>query len=235
MNYSFKQLGDRAMLVEFEQRIDLKINRQVMSLRDQLIEQNVAAVEYLTPAFCSLTIGFDPEKKSFDEMTNCVNGLSKEPELAKERFSESKLQSNFIRIPVCYDLVFALDLADVAVQTGLTAEQVVQVHLQSTYHAYMLGFLPGFAYLGSVDPSIQVGRKSNPRTEIPAGSVGLAGPQTGVYPATAPGGWQIIGRTPLKIFDTSRSQPFLIEPGDQVQFYSIDQSQFVAMSDRESG
>lgn len=220
MKPTIKQFGDAALLVEFERVIDVEINRQVLGLREQLMAQGQFQIEFLTPAFCSLTIGFDPLVSSAAQLIGLVQQLS--VSLNFEKHSQPKV----VRIPVCYDLEFGLDLVDVARKCGMSVKEVVQTHQRPTYHAYMLGFLPGFAYLGSVDDSILVNRKANPRTEIPAGCVGLAGPQTGVYPCAAPGGWQIIGRTPIRMFDPKLEKGSLVEPGDQVEFFAIDRSQF---------
>jgi inhibitor of KinA len=227
MKPTIKKLGDAAVLVEFEQRIDVEVNRRTLSLRDQLVAQENLSLEFLTPAFCSLVIGFDPGETTFEQLSACVSELSES--LETESISNSKL----VRIPVCYDPEFGLDLAYVAERLALSIDQVIGIHQRPIYHAYMLGFLPGFAYLGCVEAALQIDRKANPRTEVPSGSVGLAGMQTGIYPAAAPGGWQIIGRTPLKMFSAGRENSFLITPGDQVEFFSIDRNQFDAMVRQE--
>lgn len=227
MKPTIKKLGDAAILVEFEQRIDVEVNRLVLRLRDQLLAQKKVPLEFLTPAFCSLVVGFDPCGATFEQVVGCIGEITSDPDTIEVS------KSNLVRIPVCYDPELGLDLVSVADQLGLSIGEVAEIHQRSTYHAYMLGFLPGFAYLGCVESALRVDRRANPRTEVPAGSVALAGMQTGVYPNVAPGGWQIIGRTPLKMFVPDRRHSFLVTPGDQVEFFAIDRTQFDTMMREE--
>ena len=134
-----------------------------------------------------------------------------------------------IRVPVCYAGEFGPDLADVAAFGGITEAETVRLHTSRTYRVFMLGFSPGFTYMGSVDGRIAAPRLPAPRVRVPAGSVGIAGVQTGIYPAPTPGGWQIVGRTPLKPFDLERPEPFLFKPGDAVQFYAIEPSEYARL------
>ena len=213
-------LGEQALLVNFEQRIDPEVNRQVIALHHRLMGLANAAIVSSTPAFCSLAIGYDPSEISYDDLVAVV----------EQQFGLIQTVADqarpVLRIPVCYSDSCGVDLDHVAQTTGLSRQQIIDLHTGKTYHAYMLGFLPGFAYLGSVDPSLRVERQSEPRLKVEAGSVGLAGEQTGIYPSTAPGGWQIIGRTPISLIGDTNSSQFLISPGDQVQFYSIEQAEF---------
>lgn len=213
-------LGDQALLVEFDQRIDPEVNSRVIALHHQLTGLAHAAIVSTTPAFCSLAIGYDPSEISYADLVLLVQQQFDLIQSVDDR------QRPVVRIPVCYSAACGIDLEHVAAETGLSPEQIVQLHTGRTYHAYMLGFLPGFAYLGSVEPSLRVDRQTEPRLKVAAGSVGLAGEQTGVYPCDAPSGWQIIGRTPTALVDQNDSARFLISPGDRVQFYSIDQAEF---------
>ena len=131
-----------------------------------------------------------------------------------------------IDIPVCYDADFALDLESLARETTLRIDDLVALHTGATYHVHFLGFLPGFAYMGGVPDPLRVPRHPSPRTRVPAGSVAIAGAQAGIYPSTTPGGWRILGRTPLTVFDPSRNLPSLLQPGDQVRFVRIDRARF---------
>jgi inhibitor of KinA len=131
-----------------------------------------------------------------------------------------------MKIPVCYAKRFAPDLEELAAGKNLTVANVIHLHTASTYRVYMIGFLPGFPYMGKVDSCIATPRRSSPRTGIPAGSVGIAGQQTGIYPLSSPGGWNIIGRTPLQLFDKNRDHPVLLQPGDNITFYSITEDEF---------
>jgi inhibitor of KinA len=136
------------------------------------------------------------------------------------------LSARKIDIPVCYDLSVAPDLEELAVSHQLTIDAIIEFHIQTKYRVYMIGFMPGFAYMGKVNQRIASQRKANPRTNVPAGSVGIAGSQTGIYPFNSPGGWQIIGQTPLLLFDARKERPTLLEPGDEVTFHPIGLDEF---------
>jgi inhibitor of KinA len=143
-----------------------------------------------------------------------------------EQRAEIKSQENRVmKIPVCYDEEFAMDINKMAAAKNLSPEEVVRIHISKSYRVYMLGFLPGFAYMGELDEMIAMPRKPQP-VKIATGSVGIAGRQTGIYPLASPGGWQIIGRTPLKLFDGNSNEPTLLRAGDSVQFYSITRDEF---------
>jgi inhibitor of KinA len=137
-------------------------------------------------------------------------------------------ESRRVEIPVCYEGEFASDLADVAARSGLTTQRVVELHSGADYLAHAVGFAPGFAYLGGLPQKIHTPRRATPRTSVPAGTVGIGGAQTGVYSLTTPGGWNLIGRTPLKMFDAARAEPALLRVGDQVKFRAITPEEFAA-------
>jgi inhibitor of KinA len=143
------------------------------------------------------------------------------------------LQGELISIPVCYEKEFAHDLEWIAIQNNISLEEIISLHTAASYHVYMLGFLPGFAYMGLVNDKISVPRKQKPVT-VEAGSVGIAGKQTGIYPLSSPGGWQIVGRTPMKLFDKEKESPTLIKSGDSVQFYSITKDEFEDIKSRNA-
>ena len=218
-------LGDQAILVTLGDGIDSAVNDQVVALYERLVNVADAGIDFCTPAFCSLGVGYDPAVISFNDLSKLVQ---QQFELIQTTGGRKR---RLVRIPVCYSVDLGVDLEQVAATTGLTCEQVVELHTSKTYRAYMLGFLPGFAYLGSVDHRLRVDRKPEPRMKVATGSVGLAGEQTGVYPFEAPGGWQIIGRTPISLYDQSgvwqeKESQFLVLPGDDVQFYEIDRAEF---------
>ena len=213
--------GDSALLVNFEQKIDEAINQEVMDLAAAL--KAVPEVTYLIPAYCSLTVGFGASLTNFPEMCELI-GKS-----AKAQPSEAKSNSSIIKIPGCSDTEFALDLEEVMEQTGLSTTEIIELHTSTVFKVYMLGFVAGFAYLGSLPDALKVARKKQPRKLVHEGAVGLAGSQTGIYPTDAPGGWQIIGQCPIKMFDLTRDHPSLLQPGDQVQFKAIDRSEFEAL------
>ena len=149
-----------------------------------------------------------------------------------ERFTEEKnqndihVQERLVRIPVCYEKNYAPDMEEVAAVKNLSPAEVARIHASSEYRVYMLGFVPGFAYMAEVDERIAMPRKDEPRLQVPAGSVGITGRQTGVYPFATPGGWQLIGRTPLQLFNKEEDQPVLLKAGDRIQFYSITADEF---------
>ena len=145
---------------------------------------------------------------------------------SKSESTDLELNSRFIEIPVCYETPYALDMGEVKEKTGLNAQEIIDTHCQETYKVYMLGFVAGFAYLGSLPKQLFCPRKTEPRKEVLAGSVGLAGLQTGIYPANAPGGWQIIGRTPVPTFNPKADNPTLFKAGDSVKFKSISSAEF---------
>lgn len=210
--------GDSALLVNFEQRIDEAINNQVLSLYKQL--QEVKEVTFLIPAYCSLTVGFG-EQISFKALSKQIEDLPK-----KNQSTDLNLNPRLIEIPVCYEAPYALDMSEVTEKTGLTQQEIIDTHCQETYKVYMLGFVAGFAYLGSLPEQLFCPRKTEPRKEVLAGSVGLAGRQTGIYPANAPGGWQIIGRTPIPTFNPKAEKPTLFKAGDAVKFKPISSAEF---------
>ncbi len=211
--------GESAVLVSFEKVISEEVNQKVISLYNALGDQK--GIVYLIPAYNSLTIGFEPEDWSFDSVSKFIWKLNEA--LPKE---ETEKASKIYSIPVCYEQPFDMDSNEVCAQTGLNKEELVQVHTDQVFRVYMLGFVAGFAYMGSLPKHLACYRKATPRLSVPKGSVGLAGLQTGIYPTEAPGGWQIIGRTPLNMFDPNREQTSLLKPGDYVKFRSIGLEEF---------
>ena len=221
-DYRIVPAGDSALIVEFEERIDPAVNARALACADTIQGANLRGVRDVVPTYRSVAIYFDPLRTDSAAMMACVNRAAAQavPELAVVRAP--------VRIPVCYGGELGPDLAGVAGFAGLPEDDVVRLHTTTTYRVFMLGFVPGWAYLGIVDERIAMPRRSTPRVRVPSGSVGIAGVQTGVYPAETPGGWPLIGRTPVKPFDASRADPFLMQPGDAVQFYPIARAEFDA-------
>lgn len=213
-------VGDSAVVVEFEAHIDPATSDRVLALARTMAGDRSTGVRDVVPTYHTVTIHFDPLR------TDLVSLLERLGREAARPVPTALGGQTLVRIPVCYGGAFGPDLADVAAWAGLEEDDVVDRHVSATYRVFMLGFLPGFAYLGSVDHRIAMPRKDRPRVQVAEGSVGLAGEQTGVYPQTSPGGWQIIGRTPQRMVDLSRSDPFLLSPGDLVRFYRIDEAEF---------
>jgi len=204
--------GEDGVLVNFEQHITPEVNNKVNNLAAILEKHDF--IKCLIPAYCSLTITFDPDKTSFTELKKIIEEIN---------LSKNKQQTNGrkLTIPVCYADEFGLDLMALSVELKLSKEAFIEIHTAVAYTVYMIGFLPGFPYLGRTDARITCSRKAQPRKRVEAGSVGLAGNQTGIYPFDSPGGWQLIGRTPLPIFQTRQQEDFLFRAGDEVKFKSI--------------
>lgn len=227
MEISLHSLGDEAMLINFEQRIDPVINSQVHSLASSIELAKLASVKYITPAYCSITIAFDKEQLAFESLKKQIE------KLAAESNNSTSTAIRKLYIPVCYHRSFALDINEITKQTGLSGAEIVERHTSIIFHVYMIGFLPGFPYLGKLPVEMECSRKANPRLEVPKGAVGLAGLQTGIYPAKSPGGWQIIGNTPVDLTSTKQKQPFLFQAGDEVQFYSISKSKYLSIAEEQ--
>jgi len=212
--------GDSMLVVEFEERIDLAINARAISLARSLQVSPIRGVRDVVPAYRSVAVFFDPLRTDYNAL---LDRLERDAAWSVQEPAEHRQP---IRVPVCYGGEFGPDLPGVARFARITEDEVVAMHAAGTYRVFMLGFVPGFAYLGLVDPRIAAPRHSTPRVRVPLGSVGIAGVQTGIYPAETPGGWQLIGRTPLKSFDMTRPEPFLMKPGDSVTFLPIDRAEY---------
>jgi inhibitor of KinA len=218
--YRIVAAGDSALIVEFEERIDPAVNARTIACADAIQAAQISGVRDVVPTYRSVAVYFDPLRTDGDQL---MERMAREAEQAD---AVATITTAPLRIPVCYGGDFGPDLASVAQFAGMLEDEVVRTHASGVYRVFMLGFVPGFAYLGLVDSRIAMPRHSTPRVRVPMGSVGIAGVQTGVYPAETPGGWRLIGRTPLKPFDALRPEPFLMRAGDAVQFYSIDRAEF---------
>jgi inhibitor of KinA len=208
--------GDSAMIVEFADRIDATVNAQAVGLAESVWAAALPGVRDVVPTFCSVAVYFDPLRTDVDALADRLDR-----EAAREA-PEPTSAASLIRIPVCYGGAFGPDLAEVARFAGMSEAEIIELHSGPIYRVFMLGFIPGFAYMGTVDSRIAAPRRATPRVRVPPGSVGIAGVQTGIYPSESPGGWQLVGRTPVKPFDLRRLRPFLFKPGDAVRFYRIE-------------
>lgn len=219
-------VGDSAIAVNFGNTIDRLVNDRVIALHQQLLRQPIVFWTDIIPAYASLTLVYDSvsiSNRHKESAYQFVKGKIEEALVVMSAPDRSTTRK--INVPVCYHLDFAPDSISLCKRAKITLEQLVQLHSSTTYHVYMLGFLPGFAYMGSVDERLAAPRLTKPRT-VPAGSVGIAGEQTGIYPLTSPGGWNIIGRTPLVLFDAAREVPTLLQAGDEVIFTPISKEEF---------
>lgn len=228
--FSVFQTNETSALVEFGNKIDKDINKKIRIFCAYL-EQNsfYGLIEYV-PYFSSVSVIYDPLKIKGNEPFKIVK-LKLEEILSKLDFS-CKYEENVVNIPVCYEGEFAPDIEYVAKVNNVTIDEVIEIHSKGKYLVYMIGFAPGFPYLGGLSEKIHTPRRKSPRTVIPEGSVGIAGTQTGVYPIETPGGWQIIGRTPLKLFNLKNSQKTLLKCGDTARFYPISYNEYVKLKEK---
>ena len=211
----FLVMGDRALLVEMGEGISPPVNRKVRELLLRLDKTPADGVLDLVPGYRSLLVVYDPLRISLPQVQGKVLEACGAGDPAP--FPELKT----VRIPVCYGGEYGPDLDWVAAYHGITPDEVVRLHTEPVYHVYMIGFTPGFPYMGELPDALATPRKQTPRIVVPQGSVGIAQKQTGIYPFQSPGGWQVLGRTPLKLFDPRRLPPVPLEVGDRVKFYPV--------------
>jgi inhibitor of KinA len=225
----FRIAGDRGLLVEYGDVIDPSINRKVRSVTIALGRENLMGVIELIPTYRSLVILYDPARTNPARLRADV--LSVEGRLAQIEIPPPET----VEIPVCYGGKMGPDIEFVARSHGLTVEEVIRIHSEPVYQVYMIGFTPGFPFLGVLPEILHTPRLETPRKLVPAGSVGIANDQTGVYPIDSPGGWRLIGRTPLKLFDVQRENPFLLKAGDSLRFRPMSADEFRLLSGVEEG
>ncbi|MDR2647101.1 MAG: 5-oxoprolinase subunit PxpB [Oscillospiraceae bacterium] len=219
----FLAVGDGALCVEFGDKIDPRINAEVGALFRALCGKPIRGVRECVPTFRSLTVLFDPAVLTARRLEQKI-----QKRLATAQNTRDAAKRVFV-IPVCYAPVFGEDMPQVSAHTGLAPDEIIKRHCGTDYLIYMLGFLPGFAYLGGLDPALHTPRLQNPRTKIPAGAVGIGGEQTGIYPIASPGGWQLIGRTPVRPYDPARIPPILFAAGDYIRFRAIDEAEYTRL------
>lgn len=226
--YRIFPLGDSALTIEYGQVIDPELNEEVIARFREWQEHPIPGMTEALPAYSSLTVYYDiltaarlagPGVSAFDFMKTETEKRLMIP------VSFNPVEPRVLSVPVCYEPVFAPDISRLAEYRGISVEEVIREHTSGTYQVYMLGFLPGFAYMGELSEKISHPRKPAPEPTA-AGSVGIAGRQTGIYPLDSPGGWQIIGRTPVQVFDRNRTEPSFFRAGDRVRFFSITKSEF---------
>ncbi|GAC1313523.1 MAG: 5-oxoprolinase subunit B [Mucilaginibacter sp.] len=226
---SIYPISEKAVTIAFGDSISEELMHRINSFDKLIREQPFPGLQTTVPAYGTLSVFFDPLQvlKSDLAGTTCREKVSNYlRQLNETETTAIKLESQPVTIPVCYGGELGPDLADVAVLNKITTEEVINLHSTVTYLVHMIGFVPGFAYLGGMPETIAAPRKATPRAVIPAGSVGIAGMQTGIYPLQTPGGWQLIGQTPVKLFDPARPVPALLKAGDRVQFKSIEMDEF---------
>ena len=222
MKVRFLSAGDRALVVEFGDRVNRTLSERVLRL-DAMIRSNppVGTVETV-PSFRSLAIYYDPLLTSQGELRRAIAPLL-------DLGDDPRAGARLWHVPVCYEGEFGPDLAEVARLTGSTPHDVVALHGGTRFHVYMLGFLPGFPYMGDLPPQLALPRRADPRLRVPAGSISIATTLTAIYPYESPGGWHLIGATPIRMFDPERPKPALFAPGDAVMFQPIDAAAFTSI------
>jgi len=226
----FFQISENAISLEFGDDINKDTLKRITKLNRCMKQNPFAGLLSTIPAYTTLTLYFNPVGLMNDPNLKGSNTLDKISRYIKsinaETNTDQEVYSQIINIPVCYDPIFGFDLEELSSFYQLKKEEIIEIHSSVVYTVYMIGFVPGFPYLGGLSEKLTTPRKQNPRPAIPAGSVGIAGQQTGIYPLETPGGWQIIGKTPIKLFDVNRQQPSLLKAGDKLKFEPISLREF---------
>jgi inhibitor of KinA len=219
MDVRFLIAGDSAVVVEFGDRVDRALSERVLRLSANVRAAKIPGVFETVPTYRSLMVLHDP-------LTIGAHRLIAELETLMHGSGSEAKEARLWRIPACYEEAHAPDLADVAARTGLSEAEIVQRHSSTVFHVYMLGFVPGFPYMGDLPDALVLPRRTDPRVKVPAGSIAIAAGQTAIYPVESPGGWHLIGATPLRLFDVRLPRPALLAPGDKVQFTGVTRTEF---------
>lgn len=215
MDIKVMPAGDSALVVEFGNEINEAINEKVHALAKKLRQENIPGITEMIPTFRSLLVSYDMLQISYLKLSVMLSVLSRELEM--NRMAHRRI----VKIPCCYGARFGVDLTDMERLTGLSREEIIELHSSVDYKIYMLGFLPGFVYLGGLDKRLEVPRLDTPRVRIGKGAVGIGGNQTGIYPMDSPGGWRLIGGTPVDLYDPEREDPVLLRAGEYIRFVPI--------------
>lgn len=227
-NVRFLLAGDSAVTVEFGNEISREINADIRAFNIALEQSKIPGIVETVPTYRSLTVHYDPGVIRYNALVKKMEGLLKSLD------NITIPQSEVLEIPVLYGGEEGPDIEFVAKHNNKTVEEVINIHTSEEYLIYMLGFTPGFTYLGGMSEEIATPRLTTPRVKIPAGSVGIAGSQTGVYPIDSPGGWQLIGRTPVRMYDPDRAEPILPQAGQFIKFYAIDRAEYDRIAAEEA-
>lgn len=220
METEFRMSGDRSLLAVYGTEVDQAVNEKVRRMAALLTSHPHPGIDAVVGSYCTLLVHYNPLQVGFRELTTVLLNLEKT--LDRTAFAKTRT----VDIPVCYGGEFGPDIDFVAQHNQMSTDEVIALHSAADYYIYAIGFAPGFCYLGGLDPRLQAPRLTNPRQHVAAGSVGIAGSQTGVYPLASPGGWRLIGRTPLRLFAPERQHPLLYGPGDTIRFRPVSEDQF---------
>lgn len=211
----YKPYGERSILIVWQAVIDKEILFDVLAFKNKILNSDIKLIVNVNSVYNSLLISYMENIVDFNEQVITLKEIyNQKQELAKTVFKQWK-------IPVCYDTIFGIDLGVISKTKSITTQNIIERHSQAVYTVYCIGFLPGFLYLGGLDEMLHVPRKETPRLKINKGSVAIGGKQTGVYPSESPGGWHIIGNTPISFFDVSKNNPCFAKPGDEIKFYPV--------------
>ena len=224
----FRHVGERGLLVEFSAEIDLETNQKIHAFCRLLENPLPKGIIEIIPSYRSLVLVYEPLVVDLLELQEKLLSLY------RDMGSSLCSSTEIVEIPVCYGGEFGEDLEQVAMHNGLSVNQVIRLHSETLYPVYMIGFTPGFPYLGGLSDKLHTPRLATPRTIVPAGSVGIANNQTGIYPIDSPGGWQLIGRCPYKLFDPRRPHPFLVKAGDHLRFIPVSRGDFLKLQNESA-
>jgi inhibitor of KinA len=224
MEVRVRAAGDSGWLIELPERIDVEINTRAIRIA-RAVEQSGLPVTDVVVGYRSVMVYVDPLAESASTVERRLHEIASDPP------GDTAAPSASVEVPVCYDGPFGPDLQDIAAFAQCSIDEVIARHLAAAYRVFVVGFVPGFAYMASVDPKIAAPRRPSPRLKVPAGSVAIAAGQTGIYPAETPGGWSLIGRCPIRPYDPDRAQPFLFHPGDTVRFRRISEAEYRASTE----
>ncbi|WP_246943783.1 5-oxoprolinase subunit PxpB [Bacillus pinisoli] len=221
--YTIQPISDDAILIQFSEEQE-ELLTYIHTFTQHLLNRKVAGIRDIVPAFTSIAVYYDPIQLTYQDLLSQLRSSLQEQELHITR------ETTHVEVPICYDPEFGFDLEDIAKQHHLSIEEVITIHRKSVYTVAIMGFLPGFPYMTGLPERIWTPRKATPRTHVPKGAVGIGGSYTGIYSLPSPGGWNIIGQTPLTLFDRSKDNPFVFQPGDQVTFFPITKKEFEQLS-----
>lgn len=228
MKTEFRICGDRALLAIYGSGIDRAVNEKVRRMVTLLTDPPHPGIDAVVGSYCTLLLHYNPLQVGFQELTTLLLGLEKT--LGRATIAKTRT----VDIPVCYGGQFGPDIDFVAQHTGISKDEVIALHSAADYYIYAIGFAPGFCYLGGLDPRLHAPRLTAPRQNVSAGSVGIAGSQTGVYPLASPGGWRLIGRTPLRLFAPERQPSLLYQAGDTIRFRPVSEDEFLHLHHLEN-